>query len=161
MARSCFNCGENYPLDDGGWCKDCRKAWVEQASPSPDEQTTDGLLPCPLCGGAAEVIEEDQFVDCASFHYAVVSCKSCYCRTGRVRGQKEKREAFAIAAWNRRTPAQAADVDKVLAEMRQALLDLAGYVDCWCDNYQSGRTCAYCKAIMILDETKKATGGNE
>ena len=57
--------------------------------------STDTLLPCPFCGGAAEVREWD--FPYVRFQARCVECKT----TGRTRFNER---AKAIAAWNRRTP---------------------------------------------------------
>ncbi len=51
------------------------------------------LKPCPFCGGEAEIIDNEYFVD--------VSCKDHHCR-GWADSLSYKSKEQAIKAWNRR-----------------------------------------------------------
>ena len=52
------------------------------------------LKPCPFCGGKAEIVSTDRFVD--------VSCKHLWCR-GYADSVMYNSEKEAIEAWNRRS----------------------------------------------------------
>lgn len=61
------------------------------------------LLPCPFCGGHAEIITVGN--DFTKKRSAEVKCKSCFTKqvTGAIRNSIEWCIETAIAKWNKRT----------------------------------------------------------
>lgn len=58
------------------------------------------LLPCPFCGGEAEIVEfDDEEVEPDNFGGSCVSCTKCHASTAVVFGFKET----LYSSWNERT----------------------------------------------------------
>lgn len=88
------------------------------------------LLPCPFCGGAAEIVGE--------FELDAVACQTCYARTDAFVGDGE----HAAAAWNRRAPADPA----LLALARLGAMVISGYL-------RQNDTAELCLMAGLTEET--------
>lgn len=81
----------------------------------------DNLEACPFCGSDQTFIAPDRKFNDTTWE---VGCKACFCHVGR------DLEADAIAAWNRRTPANGEQVERVARDiwfaMKRAFLKDAG-----------------------------------
>ena len=79
--------------------------------PTPGEEETTGLLPCPFCGGEPEILEGDE-------RWCQVGCKNCSAKGTESMLDWDK----AISGWNRRTLSPAHHPQ----ELVEALEEVAG-----------------------------------
>ena len=77
------------------------------------------LLPCPFCGGEAELYEQ-KHKQYPSTYY--VTCKSCHCKT-----IKSRVKGVAISGWNTRKP-----MERIVEQLEEKALvkecDVGGLV---------------------------------
>ena len=99
-----------------------KKASDKKAS---EHKTSDKLLPCPFCGGEAELYSYEAerviydsdtlgYVDTEYFTKYGVSCTGCNCLMAEYKSEEQ-----AIAAWNTRKPMER--IVKRLEEQRKAV----------------------------------------
>lgn len=102
------------------------------------------LLPCPFCGGEAEVYEQ-KHREYASTYY--VRCKSCHCKTIERIGK-----GIVIEQWNTRKPME--QIVERLEELDDLTLDqynrsMAGTYE---HDFADGKSCGLELAIEIVKE---------
>lgn len=137
-----------------------KKASDKKAS---EHKTSDKLLPCPFCGGEAELYSYEAerviydsdtlgYVDTEYFTKYGVSCTGCNCLMAEYKSEEQ-----AIAAWNTRKPM--GRILERLEELRMAEYDDSDEEpkyedgeDIFDDGVSSGKFIAYRNAIEIIKE---------
>jgi Lar family restriction alleviation protein len=100
------------------------------------------LLPCPFCGGEAELFHDEQFI-----HHAFVFCTECEAQTKLYANGNMTEKA--IKDWNTRKPMERI-VEQLEGEERKANQKRRDAIELHSEEFWRGRQTGLNKAIEIV-----------